>query len=31
LLDWPITERQRDDRLGLPGDLVPNEITFHVR
>ena len=31
LLDWSISERQRDDRLGFRGDLVPTEITFHVR
>ena len=31
VLDWPISERQRDDCLGFPDDLVPSEITFHVR
>ncbi len=31
LLNWPISECQRDDCLRFPGDLVPSEITFHVR
>jgi len=31
LLNWPISERQRDDCLSFPDDLVPSEITFHVR
>ena len=31
LLNWPISECQRDDCLRFPGDLLPNDITFHVR
>ena len=30
-LYWPISERQRDDCLRFPGDLMPSEITFHAR
>ena len=31
LLNRPISECQRDDCLRFPDDLVPSEITFHVR
>jgi len=31
LLNWPISERQRDDRFRFPDHLVPSEINLHVR
>ena len=31
LLNWPIPERQSDDCLRFPDDLVPSKITLHVR
>jgi hypothetical protein len=31
LLNRPVSERERDDCLRFPDDLVLTEITFHVR